>query len=911
MMALPIREPPQRRRSFGPVSPKRIYRNLSVRLRGGTSSDHLQAAAVVKAERGWHRKSVPSSPQYLSVWEAIENDDIEAIHLMLGKASVQEELNRLTSEGLVPLDMAALMNNTPLAKMLTRAGARDNPNFSHAAEREAHLCSLISEAGHRVQQLQDAVNETPEKRRELRIWTLRQKMYCQMQENFQQMDAPSTPCNVTVLVTSATGLTVYFQEPCKPKCGIITRYKVEWSCSANFDPLCGSETIQKLKCTQYTITGLTSGVKYFVRVSAYNVKGWGPAQISSPPSAIPSSWKECSGIKVRGKEQAESMGKLLEQVKDPLYRGYFIETSKVHTPSKRLSVSRSLKYLFQSASKFVRNLQRGVYLAAIFYQKDKILVTQEEQIPLVEIDSCSTSVIQEFHWFAKLSCAWKDIQWLQQGMTSALSLSSSILQTRQKILLAVSQLQSSLGTEDLGQVYYEPIKDQQGNVLLVTLQEHSIPQALETLHWTSISSFQRDKKKSCLSAESTAVDVLISALKEKLAYHRYSSQISPPGLYLGFLKLCSSVDQIKVLVPQKLPNLLCHMRIRENKHISREEWDWLQNLSTRSDVTDLKKDLDFSHNLFLKELRAAITHLLMRLDIPLTKARNYRLYTQEVLEFGDKVSFLLLLPPSEDICSAPGQDGHLSGFLTLPLQMFEIVHFSTYEYQFFSKYCQASVLLELDSQLSQQALREALDTQEVTEAKERHDQVMGLIQRVDDLWREVRWITDALHYVRYKQNCSDTRLLWIMEQTITKDSDENLDFYLHHAPSLPSCSDCSDRIDSIRDSQSSLDKDDVFWLTDGNSVSASPSSPEEANYPFYQEEESSPSSRGRKVLKSRVSDVDMSKTKLLQNRFHSLPRTKKEWHSEKYRESLTTEMPRATRLPERSLVEWINAPQET
>lgn len=33
-----MRNPPQRRRSLGPVSPKRIYRNLSVRLRGGESS---------------------------------------------------------------------------------------------------------------------------------------------------------------------------------------------------------------------------------------------------------------------------------------------------------------------------------------------------------------------------------------------------------------------------------------------------------------------------------------------------------------------------------------------------------------------------------------------------------------------------------------------------------------------------------------------------------------------------------------------------------------------------------------------------------------------------------------------------------------------------------------------------------
>lgn len=38
VMSVSMRNPPQRRRSMGPVSPKRIYRNLSVRLRGGESS---------------------------------------------------------------------------------------------------------------------------------------------------------------------------------------------------------------------------------------------------------------------------------------------------------------------------------------------------------------------------------------------------------------------------------------------------------------------------------------------------------------------------------------------------------------------------------------------------------------------------------------------------------------------------------------------------------------------------------------------------------------------------------------------------------------------------------------------------------------------------------------------------------
>lgn len=61
----------------------------------------------------------------------------------------------------------------------------------------------------------------------------------------------------------------------------------------------------------------------------------------------------------------------------------------------------------------------------------------------------------------------------------------------------------------------------------------------------------------------------VFALQDILSYHKRSYQRLPPGLYLGYLKLCSSVDQIKVLVTQKLPNILCHVKVRENNNISK------------------------------------------------------------------------------------------------------------------------------------------------------------------------------------------------------------------------------------------------------------------------------------------------------------------------------------------------------
>lgn len=46
---------------------------------------------------------------------------------------------------------------------------------------------------------------------------------------------------------------------------------------------------------------------------------------------------------------------------------------------------------------------RGLYIAVIFYYKDNMLVTNEDQIPIVEIDDSHTSSItQDFLWFTKV-----------------------------------------------------------------------------------------------------------------------------------------------------------------------------------------------------------------------------------------------------------------------------------------------------------------------------------------------------------------------------------------------------------------------------------------------------------------------------------------------------------------------------
>lgn len=49
------------------------------------------------------------------------------------------------------------------------------------------------------------------------------------------------------------------------------------------------------------------------------------------------------------------------------------------------------------------HVHRGVYLAAVFYHKDSLLVTAEDQVPIVEVDdSYGSTLMQDFLWFTKV-----------------------------------------------------------------------------------------------------------------------------------------------------------------------------------------------------------------------------------------------------------------------------------------------------------------------------------------------------------------------------------------------------------------------------------------------------------------------------------------------------------------------------
>jgi hypothetical protein len=112
------------------------------------------------------------------------------------------------------------------------------------------------------------------------------------------MSPPLQPGEVRVLLVAGASdkLRVHWTTPTDHHGSPVTKFKVEWSPSASFEStsvVTYENTPGNLNGPEnrpgyvYLITGLTAGTPYFIRVSAFNVMGYGPEKLSAPLSEIP------------------------------------------------------------------------------------------------------------------------------------------------------------------------------------------------------------------------------------------------------------------------------------------------------------------------------------------------------------------------------------------------------------------------------------------------------------------------------------------------------------------------------------------------------------------------------------------------------------------------------------------------
>ena len=260
----------------------------------------------------------------------------------------------------------------------------------------------------------------------LAFWERQRRLFDRMHLTFVNAEPPLAPASVKLEIAGSESLLVNISEPRNTGAALVTTYKVEWSVNSRFDALEGEQSAFGVDNVDVKIANLIPGQPYFVRVSAMNLKGYGPYRTSDPASAAPSSWKEVASRK-RG-EAGDGLMKLnslidevLGSATGSLQRGEGGGGGAGKDSRKRSFV----KTMFASHSKMVRasNLRRGFYLSCLLYHQNMILVSNHDGVlPTCKIDDAvptTSAIVTDLLWFMKVAATWEDIRTLQQEMASA------------------------------------------------------------------------------------------------------------------------------------------------------------------------------------------------------------------------------------------------------------------------------------------------------------------------------------------------------------------------------------------------------------------------------------------------------------------------------------------------------------
>ncbi|XP_028166658.1 uncharacterized protein LOC114357309 isoform X1 [Ostrinia furnacalis] len=727
-----------------------------------------------------------------ALFAAVEHGYLDKARNILESTDV--DVNSLNSDGLSPLDVAVLSTNRQLAKMLMEFGAKEGTQFKSSEALGAHLRRLVRDAEARLHEVVGCAPERTcrdeactrssaggqagttgcaggagsEKDKQAQHWERRVRTLKRLVLGWQQSRAPVAPPPPELEVCGAHAVTARLKDARAPHVAqrdppITTKYRVEWSSRADFSNVCGSQEVAAIVSsggTRVLAAGLTRGRRYFFRAAAGNLKGWGPFTVSVPRSVVPSSWRDVSSRATRGDSggAAAALEALASAAAGARHRP---PAQPPRLPRKKTA---TIRQLFTAASKFQKNLRRGVYLACILYHEDKVLVTSEEFLPVIEVDETyPTCIYTDFHWLMKVSCSWDEVKSLRSDMEKH---TSSSIHFRLKLLTAAAQMQSALCIQDLGQLYHKPLRDSHGTVVLSCVNSVKSVKSVSALNsrWAPVSRLRRR----VLSEDNTIGELLMASVHDQIAYHQVSRVQLPRGLYLGYLKLQSSVEVVRIVAPARTPNVPPHTRVRDNPHVSAEEWDHLRTQSGKASSEEVQamnslvpigsqEKPSESQEMFLDHIACAARRLFKEMEIPMESVDAHRIYDLEVIELNNDVSFIMICPPAEQACSVPGQKEILlqkGDLLSLPIQAFEMIHLQTYHSNILSKYSKLSCVLELDVALATHSHREAFSCTELQTAKERLTKLEDLQNSLNTVWKAERWLMDLIGFARDKDKTS-------------------------------------------------------------------------------------------------------------------------------------------------------------
>ncbi|XP_022170944.1 uncharacterized protein LOC111034176 isoform X1 [Myzus persicae] len=706
-------------------------------LRNNGSSSETQT----KQRQHHHPKARESQVHNINIhlhglFAAVEHGQLEKARNILTTCEVQ--VNSVNSDGLTPLDVAFLSNNRDLVRLLLAHGATEETSMKNL---DTHLSNLLEEAEDRVIGLRRRGNQDDSQTKSLALWERRKRGLKKMRIGFEHAKPPDKPEKIILEVTGNDNVRVSCIEAEYPESAICTKFNVEWSTSESFKNVTGSKCLPATD-GEITIHNLEHGKTYYFRCSAGNLKDFSDYQYPTPVSVTISSWwdicKEPRRCSAAMKVKMDDILDKMISIRPDLHRSSFEVSGNDCTSNTKRRKPPTFKQLFSGNTKLHKNLRRGVYLSCLLYHEDKVLVTNEDYLPVVEIDDTyPKEMLNDFHWFYKIAFAWKDLKWFKDDLEKS---TNSSISFRTKLIQAVTQMQDIFNTQDLGKVYYKPIRDSDGTTVICTVNNVCQPKNVVNLKWTPMAKILKKSSRS-----DNLTDLLISSIQDQIMFYQTSNAKLQKGLYVGYLLMRSSVDMLHVMVPLQNPNMPVCCKIRDNPHVTAEEWLWLQQgAGAPCDYTCLG---------FASQFKMATNRLFSLVQIPKDKRTVQRVYTSEVIEVDRDVSLIMIVPPAEVAC-AVGEGNqsavHLHRIELVPLsvQVFEMIHFGTYRAETLLLYARLSSVVQLDSDDARYSIRQAWSSSDLETAKQRLDTVESLETGLNAAWKHLRWLLDVMNFAR-------------------------------------------------------------------------------------------------------------------------------------------------------------------
>ncbi|KAK2711680.1 hypothetical protein QYM36_012703, partial [Artemia franciscana] len=384
-----------------------------------------------------------------ALFAAVENGQVERCRVIAQSSDC--DINSPNALGLTLLDVAVLLRNNQMAKMLRNEfGAQEGVKYKNRQDLLDHLGQMELTTNQSLDVLsksvligqnnnQLATGKNNEK--EISIWKRRAKMIQLFKEGVEKLRPPPPPDLVDVEVVKSGSVRILFKEiPAIEPSLVSTKLKVQWSTSPGFLNIDGELEIRNPKETQVNIENLDPGQRYFIRACSGNLVGYGDWMTAHPPFVVPSTWRDVDSKKERFEGRSTVFDEIFSEIKSIRSDSELIYDSYDGAAKSKKNTTKSLFQFFAGTPKFQKSLKRGVYLSCILYQDEKVLVTAEDALPVVEVDDgYPASFNTDFHWLMKVGCTWSDVKYLRQAMEK--SLSSSTIHFRIKLLQAVAQLQ--------------------------------------------------------------------------------------------------------------------------------------------------------------------------------------------------------------------------------------------------------------------------------------------------------------------------------------------------------------------------------------------------------------------------------------------------------------------------------------